>query len=68
MEAEHNKEDQFYYPSKEIIKRANVKDYDAMYKRSIEDREGFWADEAKKLDWSKSGKLGGGIYGGCECV
>ncbi len=25
--------------------------YDAMYARSIEDPEGFWAEQAKRLDW-----------------
>ena len=43
----------FYYPPKEITRKANVKDYDSLYKRSIEDREGFWAEEAKKLKWFK---------------
>ncbi|MBP3193628.1 acetate--CoA ligase [Natronogracilivirga saccharolytica] len=41
------------YPPKEIVKQANVKDYDAVYKRSVEDPEGFWAEEAKKLHWFK---------------
>ncbi len=42
-----------YHPPKSIVRKANVKDYDSMYKRSVEDREGFWADEAKKLKWYK---------------
>jgi acetyl-CoA synthetase len=42
-----------YYPSKEVIKKATVKDYDSLYKKSIENREEFWAAEAKKLDWFK---------------
>ncbi|KAA3610468.1 MAG: acetate--CoA ligase [Calditrichaeota bacterium] len=42
-----------YYPSKEVIKQANVQDYDKMYKRSIEDREGFWAEQAEQLEWYK---------------
>jgi len=42
-----------YYPSKEVIKQANVQDYDKLYKRSIEDREGFWAEQAEQLDWYK---------------
>jgi len=25
--------------------------YEEMYRRSIEDNEGFWADEAKRVDW-----------------
>jgi acetyl-CoA synthetase len=40
-----------YYPSQEVIENAIVKDYDALYKRSVEDREGFWAEEAEKLEW-----------------
>ncbi len=42
-----------YHPSKEVIKNAHIKDYDSVYKRSIEDPERFWADEAKKLKWYK---------------
>jgi len=41
------------HPSKEVVKQATVRDYDSLYRRSIEDREGFWADEAKKLVWYK---------------
>ncbi len=26
-------------------------EYEAMYRRSIEDPDGFWADEARRLDW-----------------
>ena len=56
MAASSNKQGQeeqnhVYHPRQEVIDNANVKDYDALYKRSIEDREGFWADEAEKLDW-----------------
>ncbi len=46
---EHQAE--MYYPNQSIKDNANVKDYDELYKRSIEDREGFWAEEAEKLDW-----------------
>jgi hypothetical protein len=28
-------------PPKEVIEAANIKEYDELYKRSIEDREGF---------------------------
>ncbi|WP_037267483.1 acetate--CoA ligase, partial [Roseivivax halodurans] len=28
--------------------------YEEMYRRSVEDPDGFWADEAKRLDWIKS--------------
>jgi acetyl-CoA synthetase len=53
MQQEHNEQDKFYQPSKEIIRHANVKDYEGLYRKSIEDREGFWAEEAKKLVWYK---------------
>ena len=46
-------EGEVYYPPKEITRKANIKDYDQLYKRSIEDREGFWTEEAKKLKWYK---------------
>jgi len=42
-----------YHPSKEVIKNANVKDYEGLYKKSISDPQKFWADEAKKLKWYK---------------
>lgn len=41
----------FYYPNQEIIDNANVKDYDATYKYSIENPEEFWAKEANSLEW-----------------
>jgi acetyl-CoA synthetase len=44
---------EFYHPSKEVIEAANIKEYDKLYKRSIQDREGFWGEEAAKLEWYK---------------
>ena len=29
----------------------NAEKYDALYKRSIEDPEGFWAEQAERVDW-----------------
>lgn len=43
----------FFHPSRDIVKRANVKDYETLYKQSIDDPEAFWAAEAKKLAWFK---------------
>jgi acetyl-CoA synthetase len=40
-----------YYPSKEVLETSRVKDYDCLYRLSIEDREGFWEKEAGKLTW-----------------
>ena len=48
-----NLEGEVFYPPKEFSRKANIKEYDQMYKRSIEDREGFWAEEARKLKWYK---------------
>lgn len=44
-----------YEPSKEVKKRAIIKDYDKIYNESIANPETFWAAEAKKLDWYKNG-------------
>src|SRR5210317_1899290 len=42
-----------YFPSKDVIAQANVKEYDKLYKKSIEDPEGFWAEQAGQLEWYK---------------
>lgn len=42
--------------SEEFAGNANIKSreqYDAMYKRSIEDPEGFWGELASELHWNK---------------
>ena len=43
-------------PSAEVVSHAHVDaaKYDAMYARSIEDSEGFWRDQAGRLDWIKT--------------
>ncbi len=40
-------------PSEAVTNAAVIKNYEEVYQRSIEDREGFWAEEAKKLQWFK---------------
>jgi len=42
-----------YFPSEDIINQANVKEYEELYKYSIEHREQFWAEQAEHLDWYK---------------
>ncbi|MEL6273092.1 MAG: acetate--CoA ligase, partial [Chloroflexota bacterium] len=42
---------ELYPPSEDIVQNANVPDYDAVYKRSIEDNEAFWAERAEELEW-----------------
>jgi acetyl-CoA synthetase len=44
-------EPEFYYPSPDILDTAHVKDYDALYARSLQDPEGFWAERAEELEW-----------------
>ncbi len=38
-----------------VRKRALIDDagYREMYARSVEDNEGFWAEQAKRIDWIK---------------
>jgi len=43
----------FYQPSQSIVDNANIKEYDQLYKFSIENREEFWAQQADHLEWYK---------------
>src|ERR1035437_1342879 len=42
-----------YYPTDDIIDQANVKEYEKLYKYSVENPEFFWAEQAEKLVWFK---------------
>ncbi len=42
-----------FQPPKNIVENAHIKNYEKLYKKSIEDREGFWAREAEQLVWQK---------------
>lgn len=42
-----------FYPSRQIIRRANVREYEQMYEYSIRQPEAFWAEQAKELKWFK---------------
>ena len=33
---------------------ANLADYEAMYRRSLEDPDGFWAEQAGRIDWLRA--------------
>ncbi|MFZ0389953.1 MAG: acetate--CoA ligase [Calditrichia bacterium] len=46
-----NPNDELYYPAESIVKNANVKDYDSLYRHSVTNREQFWAEQAEELDW-----------------
>ncbi|MGA1845112.1 MAG: acetate--CoA ligase [bacterium] len=47
------KDAEIYYPSQRVIDEAHLKEYDSLYKKSIEDRAGFWEREAEQLSWFK---------------
>lgn len=49
-------EKRLFNPSPELRDRARIKsreEYERMYRRSIEDREGFWSEIASQLFWFK---------------
>ncbi|HEX8193478.1 MAG TPA: acetate--CoA ligase [Allosphingosinicella sp.] len=41
-------------PPEEIVRNASVtaEAYETLYRRSVEDPDGFWADEARRIDWA----------------
>ncbi len=50
-------EQQNVYPVREDIAASAWADeatYQAMYQQSVDDPEGFWAEQAKRLDWIKA--------------
>ncbi len=50
------KRDKRYLPPKDFQKRAHIKslkEYQRLYKRSIEDPKGFWTERAQQLTWFK---------------
>ncbi len=49
-------ENRVFKPPKELSKQAYIKsmaEYKKIYKRSVEDPEGFWGELAEQLDWYK---------------
>ena len=44
-------EGEVFYPSKQILENANIKEYDKLYKYSIEKPEKFWEEQAEQLSW-----------------
>ena len=43
-----------FHPSREFREKAHIKsveEYNEIYKHSIEDPEGFWAEKAEQIDW-----------------
>ena len=50
---ESSNEEMIYYPQQQVMDNANIKEYDKMYKYSIENREKFWEEQALALEWYK---------------
>lgn len=46
------REERTFLPPPDFAARANARDR-AIYERAERDLEGFWAEEAKRLEWSK---------------
>ena len=44
-------EGEVFFPSPEVVANANVQEYEALYKYSIEDPQGFWGERAGELEW-----------------
>jgi acetyl-CoA synthetase len=42
-----------YFPTEDIRNQANVKEYEELYRFSIENRDQFWAEQAGHLEWYK---------------
>ncbi len=40
-----------FYPSEEVVKNANVPDWEVINKEAHDDYEGFWAKRAEELHW-----------------
>ncbi len=49
----NHSEPAFYQPSNKVVSEANVKEYEALYKKSVADPQGFWADRGNELEWFK---------------
>jgi acetyl-CoA synthetase len=47
------KEGDVFQPTSETLERAIIKDFDALYARSIEDPVAFWEEQARELEWAK---------------
>src|SRR4026207_169901 len=40
-----------YYPSKQVVEQARLKDWERLAKSARKDLKGFWESEAKELEW-----------------
>jgi len=40
-----------YLPDPGVVAAARIRDYETLYRQSLEDPEGFWAEQAEELEW-----------------
>ena len=48
---------EWYRPDADMVKQANVPDYDAVYELARRDPQAFWAERASELEWYKKWDL-----------
>ena len=46
-----------FHPSQKVVESAHIKEYDSLCKRAIEDREGFWAQQAGVDPGGRAGRF-----------
>ncbi|MGB9609244.1 MAG: acetyl-coenzyme A synthetase N-terminal domain-containing protein, partial [Minisyncoccia bacterium] len=51
-----NQNYKLFYPPKEILEQAYIKDYEKLYQESIGNPEKFWQKIAQELEWYKPWK------------
>jgi acetyl-CoA synthetase len=44
-------EGEVFWPSQDVVRQANVPDWEAVAKRASEDLAGFWEEQARELEW-----------------
>ncbi len=42
---------EMYHPPENIVSAAHVQEYETLYRRSLQDPAGFWAERAEELEW-----------------
>ncbi len=57
--AAYSGQDEVYAPPQAFAERAHIgsmEEYEKLYRRSVEDNEGFWKEQAKRLTWFEAPK------------
>jgi len=51
VDKSENQDKEFYYPLPSVIDQANIKEYEVLYQKSLQDPQSFWAEQAGELEW-----------------